>query len=841
MVIGAPMFEIQQKFSSERLESCQYFLGSWFALLYFAASALYATSISQALPGFVSINLAAFVFCFGPGFALYSLISLSRGSHFSYMTLFVLSCSLGFTYNFLANVLIYVFHPSLQVATSVYLFSVAIIYLFLLVFWKHKGVQLFASSGLVGWRPMALLAVALLVFMFVLFLKMPAGFYVEELVILRKLFENHEITATNIAFHMDERTTYYFVPFYLFIAMCAQFSGLDVIQAVSGLWGFTASVSLLCMVATSLLIYRHWAVAASIVAMATFHALFLNQPTSNHLTVFAPFPDRYALASGVLIPLALFHFLIHMGEKKINIPAFVGLVYLITEITFIHARETLFFVGIVLVCMSIMLFDLKRNRQDLIRIFWLLCIVGGILLAYRHINLASQPDLDGYIARLRGDMVNQLRVAWEQYGIGSMFGFPQFQSALTESSPYFNQFRLWSIFEGMGFVPIVICLLPLYALSVERPAMLLAPAVIAAFGLFSLFQGIRLAIGILVGSPFIFEIVSVLFLFAAIVFADMARMLGVLFVAPHTAGRDSEFRVTVLTILGMFLVAMFEFSKNTGYATGSPYFEMLIYLLTLLAVGGRVIQLRRCADQYTVGEGKDAVPAQDGTGSAIPWLSCPGNVVGRYASVSNERRLIAAAAAIGLLTVGLMGHPQSGIKERPVPNGRLEGDYNAVAEQKRMISMTSADYRLPPSLILYIRNDIPPLQTWFGGHTLPVMMVSNQYAPVMTVDATMTNGFEANQLFIKKLFGTEMAKTHKQQGMGEQRIYGLTNYLVGDEADTQRFFASMDELKVQWIITRPYEKVHIEKIIASSKVVQNRLEQRFEVEGFKIFKLKPGN
>jgi hypothetical protein len=266
------------------------------------------------------------------------------------------------------------------------------------------------------------------------------------------------------------------VPFYLFIAMGAQFSGVDVIQAVPGLWAFTAGVSLLCMVAISRLMSGHWAAVAAIVAMTTFHALFLSQPMSNLVTVFAPFPDRYALAAGVLIPLALFHFLIHMGEKKINVPAFVGLVYLITEITFIHARETLFFIGIVLVCASIMLFDLKRNRQDLVRIFWLLCIVGVILLVYRQMNLAMQPDLDGFIARLRKDMVGHLLHGWEQYGIGSTFGLPQFYGAdIPDSFAYSDRFSLWSIFEGLGFVPIVICLLPVYALSVERPAMLLAP------------------------------------------------------------------------------------------------------------------------------------------------------------------------------------------------------------------------------------------------------------------------------------------------------------------------------------------------------------------------------
>jgi hypothetical protein len=208
------MFELPQQISDERLEYCHYSLGSWFAVLYFLAGILYGTSAAQHLPGFISMPFAGFVFCIGPGLALYSLISLRTRSHFSYMTLFVLSCSLGFTYNFLANVLVYVFHPSLPGVVAAYLLSVSSIYVFLLLYWKRKGITLFTSPGILGWQPKALLVVALSASAFVLFHKMPAGFYVEELVVLRKLFENHEITSTNIAFHVDERTTYYFVPFY---------------------------------------------------------------------------------------------------------------------------------------------------------------------------------------------------------------------------------------------------------------------------------------------------------------------------------------------------------------------------------------------------------------------------------------------------------------------------------------------------------------------------------------------------------------------------------------------------------------------------------------------------
>lgn len=830
------IFEIKHTSSSDRnLELCHHFMGSWFAVLYFVSTILYFLSITPLLPVMFTLPWGGFVFCIGPGFAMYSLLSLRQESHFSYLTLLILSCSLGFSFNFLANIAIYVLTPSLLLATKGFLVSVCIIYAILLYVWTKRGDQLFVAPESYNYTLLAFGALFALIFTVILYYKETPAYYIEELMVLRKLFENPEVMATNLAFHQGVATTYYFIPFFQFIGMSAIFAGVDIFRAIHGLWPFTAAVSLLCLVGIMRLLNGHPVAIAALLAMSFFHAIFLPQPPTNWFTLFSPWPDRYGMPNGVLIPLALFHFLIHMGEKKINLAAFVGLIYLITEVTFIHARETIHFIGIIMCVVLLMLFDFKQNSRALSRIFWLLSIVGGILLIYRQINLSLQPELLAYVFNLKEEMRASLIYNWNLYGLFGVFGFPQYEGYYS----YGERFKLLSYLPGLNFISITVIFLPFYVFFVERMKMLVAPTVIVVFGLYSLFPGIRLITGIMIGSPFIFDMFSILYLFALIVFVDMIRLLLGFMISSHNRLWNN---LVVFIILGsvMFYQIYYGSLANNGFATGSPYSEIVIYVF---ALSGIVIKTFQLSNTHVDHQFLLIRKVNSFISKICLRLNQPKTAINVPYNNQSRKAMVISAIMIGIVfcslapvldtfffktkrNVYLWGAFAKFSHIRYANN--LIDDYNKFAEQSFAVS--EKNFKLPPALISYIRNEIPLMQTWFGGDTALIQLISSQYSPIITFCGELHAGFEANIVF---------AKEFKQNTVFDKKSSEKGRFVdfLENETDIPRLFALLDKHQVQWIITRPEEKDRVEALLVSASILQKRLRKAFETDGYMIFQL----
>lgn len=829
--------------SSEVYEQCHHSLVSWFALAYFIIYLLKVSSILPYLPISFNAAFAGFMFCIGPGLALYTLLCLFRKSQFSFLTLFVLSCSLGLTFNFLANVVIFIFEPSLTSVTEIYLVTVGVIYGGILAYWKRKGISLFQIILTVDRRILVFIVFGVLSIFYWLSLKTPTGLYVEELIVLRKIFENSSIAPTNIAFWKGEYTTYFFVPFYLFLSMSAQFLEIDVLEVAKEMWPVTTAMSILCLAAIVRHLSGQWVTVGVLVVIAMIHALFLSQPMSNELTVFAPFPDRYALASGVLIPLVLVHFLIHMDHSHINIPAFVGLVYLIVEMTFIHARETLFFIGIVLIYILIKSLDFKASKQELGRIFSLLCIVAVVLLVYRNVNLFLQPNLEDYVLRMRDDMWMHFWRGLNSHGWLSLFGIPEFHSTgAIDSFPYSHYFARASSFPGYEFVCAVICFLPLYALAVERSSLLLAPAVIAGLGLFSLFQGLHLLVGIAVGAPFIFNIFSVLFLFVAIVFADMVRMFAAMLLLPpqnkFSPMGKILFRMVCVVAVFQFLFMVF----GAGYATGSLIFEILFYVATLVCVAIRARGLRQPERVMNDTDVPFPKPALKKNVRQWLFLGIPGRVVHTAEILAQRKKQTILAFSIGMVMagMGLTTQLNASLGNEEIPSSlKIDASsglgevYNNISQLELFYHSRDHDWRLPPQVITFIREEIPPLQTWFGGHTLPVMIVSNQYAPLLSFSGKISIGFSANIFFLDRFFGPGTAF---RQFKKDTHLPSDFTYFLNSGDDAEKLFTLLQEYGVEWILTRPEEKNMIEHLIKTRADIKKALELVFEAEGYKIFR-----
>lgn len=839
------IFEIKHTSSSDRnLELCHHFMGSWFAVLYFVSTIFYFLAVTPHLPGMFTMPWGGFVFCIGPGFALYSFLSIRRESHFSYLTLLILSCSLGFSFNFLTNIVIYLTQPSLIVATNAFLIFVSLLYALLLYIWRKRGAKLFVSPESYNYMKVLFAVILAVVFTIVLFYKKPPAYYIEELMVLRKLFENSHIMATNLAFHPGIATTYYFVPFFQFIGMSAIFSGVDIFRAIHGLWPFTSAVSLLCIVGILRLMNGYSIAIAVAIAVFVFHTLFLPQPASNLFTLFAPSPDRYSLPNGVLIPLAFFHFLIHMGEKKINIAAFIGLVYLITEITFVHARETIHFIGIVFCVMFVLLFDFKRNKYALVRIFWLLCILGAILLIYRKMNLTLQPELLGYVSQLKLDMIVNLMHVWNNHGFWGLFGMPQFVWGANyhdHTLSYPERLGIVLNLAGYSFIQIVIFLLPVYTIMVDRAKMLVAPAIIAFFGLFSLFTGVRLLAGIVIGSPFIFDIFSILYLFAFIVFVDMIRIVTV-FLSPAAATRRGMFLPLLLIITIVYIITLYMHVHTSKYATSSLRLEIIIYLLTLIAVGFR-------AKIFSYGRQVNIEEKIQPRGDFLKrFISNSHSLSALFICLSSApagKKIIVMAMLIGIVSTGGINISNTHAFKKTVNNsmdmftrhdqsaytGQFPLDYNILAGQDFVVSQLN--FQLPTALIDYVRTNIPPQQIWFGGDTALIQLISNQYSPIITFCGRLHEGFEANFVFYREF--RDLPKTQPLDPVVFEK--GRFTDFLENLADVPRLISVLDKHQVQWIITRPDEKERVEILLASESILQKRLRKVFETDGYMIFQM----
>ncbi len=834
------MFEADEHQGGRCLEQCQQRLTLWFAIAFMGIYGVHLVGLYPMIPASIRLPLCGFVFCMGPGFALFSALSFSRTSRYPYLTLLVLSCSLGLTYNFIANVLIYVFQPSLARAMEVYLLFAGLLYLAILVSWVQQGIVPWDAVRRIRWRAVFAVGTALMVWSVVVSQKTPAGLYVEELIILRKLLENSSISMTNIAFHADEYTTYFFVPFYQMLAMSAQFAAVDILDVQQGLWPFTAAESLLCLAAITYQITRRWAAVAALVLMGVVHGLFLPQPMSNALTVFAPFPDRYAFAAGVLIPLAFFHFLIHMAEQRVNLPAFIGLVYLIIEMTFIHARETLFFVGIVVVTGLVMVLNYRERKHDLVRVAWLLGVVGLVLLAYRQINLALQPDLGRFLAHLRQDMLMQLQRGLEAHGLLTLVGIPQLHLDQYDTFPYQHHFPYWWFTPGLAYIPAVLWLLPAYVMVVERLALLVLPFAVAAFGLFSLFQGLHLMAGLIVGVPFIFDVFSVLFILLTVVFADIIAIVSAFLASP---GGGSLRKNGWWGLVVIAAVVMIESTVNlinpAGFAAGGAIPEIILYGTVLVCLLVRARQLKR-------------------TGADEKLHNEESFVSTRYLLVPGRKTLAALILAKSHVQVGVTVCIVSGVmlqaaysgawptREIKVSEGgRTAADsqsaianrYNQYDRQHLFHVAPDLSWRLPPSITAYIRREIPELQTWFGGHTLPVLIVSNQYAPILSVAGTLNPGFFSNVPFVMQVQGEDAAKEFRVSA-GTVRLGDFSRLL--DVSRGRR--APLDLLRgygVQWVLTRPTEAEAIDRMLAIDPQTREALELRFDSEGYRIYRLRP--
>ncbi|KAF0235155.1 MAG: hypothetical protein FD177_314 [Desulfovibrionaceae bacterium] len=697
-------------------------MGVWISIAFSVCCLAYFTGLTKIAPAYLACMAGAFMLSLAPGFSLFSLFSLYQHHTYPKFTIFLVSISMGMTFNFLVNVAAFIARPGLQTTLDTYMLVVLALYAFILTRWRRQGLLRAPDLAALKSREFLICTGLFLVFSLVLYLRYPAVLFSEELLVVRKITDNMTIAHNNISISVGETATYFFVPLYMFIAMAGKIAGIDAYAAIPGLWPFTALVSILCLVKVSHLLTGRWATGLALGAMAFVYSVFLQSVRADLFVIFAPYPDRYAFSSALLVPLAVFHFLVHMEHKKINLPTFIGLIYLIVEMTFIHARETIFTLVIIFSVCGVLALDYKANRQHMLRILWLIALVAMCLAAYKVVNLIIQPFLKEFVAGHRQAMLAALKTLWATKGFLGIFG------DLDEYSNW-GYGRFLSIYWGEGgyfYLPVAIMILPLYVFCTDRISMLFIPFAISLFGLYSIWGGIRLILGIAVGVPFVFDCYSILGILLTLVFADILRVavLGLL----QIKNLPAKLAVSLGTIILFFQFSSFLLHEFKWFLRWVRMYDMVFYLATFVSV---VIQQHRIIRKLPLPIA-DALRRDDA----------------KFKKSLPQTLLVCAAVMFA------MGSPLSGNKNAyPSPYFRAPLPIDETGTISTIISSYPINADITPhsmTVIDFIRSAIPPGGNWLGTDTLIPLLASNQFSPVVVVKGNFHGGYEMNHPFITR-------------------------------------------------------------------------------------------
>jgi hypothetical protein len=351
--------------------------------------------------------------------------------------------------------------------------------------------------------------------------------------------------------------------------------------------------------------------------------------------------------------------------------------------------------------------------------------------------------------------------------------------------------------------------------------------------------------GIIVGVPFIFDVFSVLFILLAVVFADTLALVSALLATPNEGSLRRVGLWGLALIAGVVTVELAVNRNNPeGFATGGVISEIALYGGALAGLLIRAGHLRRND------VGKDSrIGVQHSYENSCKgkhaWL-VPGRKVLAALILARPRALVfttvcvTAALMVQALWVTVWPHRAIGASERVKnhvgPEDMVAARYNQRDRQHLFHVAPGLSWRLPPAIISYIRREIPELQTWFGGHTMPVLIVSNQYAPVLSVAGSLNSGFFSNVPFVEKIQGEAAAKQFRVSS-GVLQL-GDFSRLLEVSRGIREPLELLRAYGVQWIMTRPAEGEAIDHVLANDPHARVALEFRFESEGYRIYRLR---
>lgn len=751
--------------------------------------------------------------CFGfaPGFAALAFTHRPGQPEEDPPHVLVNAVGLTFSCNLLLNLVLFLTHSSFHVVMVGYVLLQAVAYA-VLVRGLRRGApwaSFLRRRAIVHTSPAALAAGALLALawggtLYYTYNNAICGAPIEELVVLRKLADSAHVRYDAISFVKGEPSTYLFVPFQVLIVGVSAVSRLD----VAIVYPAFHAVTTLLGVAALLLLAREIhddTVAVFVLAALLMIGLATDFPgLLIDLGLVAPCPNRFGFAGGVLMPLALLMFFTTIKRSAHAGLHWFLLVYLVVEMTFVHARETLFVLATMGLTAAVLLLRPKATVAVLRRVVIAIAATVVVLMAYKYANLALSPGLDRYVGLLtRGSRAALAKLVDRRGLVGALTDpgpeyidivFPEVDLHVPHTVPSYdtNLRESWNrlYFPSRVALPLMMLALPWFSWMARSRVELALAGLFSAAALVLLSGLSKLVVSSVVGNPEVLICYSLLYLIGFILFA---RMIA-LFVAA-LARRGGNIAWAGMALLACLLVAIHVDSvRSAVFAAWRPGLALALHGITLA-----VVVYRATRD--------------------LPTFPPP-----PLASASAGRLAAVAVACFALMPLA---------RRRPWERWTLDVTYAPsrfsgalVRDLPLLVESNRIQGGLPPPLIAFLRQAVPPQQVVLGRNTVAVVASTSHFAALLTT---------ANDLEVAPSYICNWPYLLKHQI--RPGPFQLHPYLGLDDG-LDRLKSLLSDLDVDLVIVGPDESADVAAAWRSQPKLQEILERVYGQEGYAVYRVR---
>jgi hypothetical protein len=532
-----------------------------------------------------------------------------------------------------------------------------------------------------------------------------------------------------------------------------------------------------------------------------FISLLISVPLrpGNYHTVVIPSIDRYGIAEGLLLPLAIFHYVMHSRDRRINIAMLVGLIYLIVEVSFVHARETLCFLAFALAYLGI-LAGIGGSWSEIRRGVFILGVVSAILAIYREVALSQAAELLGFVKSMSSIMYQSLAEIIKSGDVAAFFGYKPPNIPVSVSPPIIETLAG----QGVFFPIISVALLPVYAALADNPLRFSICLTAAATMLFAKLVGLQLAIGAIVGSWYVLDIKSFVALLLFLILIDFLVQMVAL--AERSIGRFQSLRELHVSFVSGARATLRNPEKRGEVVAAAAYLALLalsgwlsptsrIYGIVILTATGLIWRVKRL--RRGVVSSEVSVIENNRRSVRISW---PINGI-----------LVTCIGVVGFLHFRFQPVDKAEVPVFDIPpwTWRMScarSDFFEVFDCLNAYQLLHIVWYktgvgsapVPRKLLQFFRREVPVGKTIFGTETLPILMAAPVYSPIVTYSSIFLGNFVTNTTILESL---PKAATDSSAGPDYLRIGLLFSSQDGQELMDR----IIEGYKIDFVIIGPKE------------------------------------
>lgn len=722
---------------------------------------------------------------------------------------------IGFSLNLLVNVLLYVTNVSLADVLAYYLPAQLLLIGHLLRSLERGSFRLPRPS--LSFTGLAL-AAGLAVLAYVTYLHGYPLTNNEELIALQKLATNPSVRFDNLAVLPGQPSTYFFVPYQVLIAGVSILAKFEPSFSQSLFWPVSTTVGTLATIKLAETATEDRLAVVALAAVILIVGFFQPQAFVEHAGVFIPYPNRYGVASGMLLPLVLWLFWDQLSRRGIDYLGAFSLVYVTLEMTFVHAGETLIALACFLITGMVMGLSSSPMRRELKMTIGVVATTVALLVFYKFFSVAASVQLDVYLASMKAALREALAARFAEGGIlQAIFGPAKDilhiavgagDKTMAVGVPTYEEIVVgsWSTggYAGRIFVPFALLFLPVYAWVARSGLPLVFAACLTLIVLALKIPALVLFLSYLIGNPEVFVLYNIVFLLSIVIFAHGLALLGEWLISLTDRCGGGRFIILFTALLFMVVGAIwfstsglrrFYMGVNILAAHWTVANSYLLHLATLAILAYRARTLD--SDSF--------------------WLTGPGEA----------RRGIPVGLAVGAMllafaipvVVGARAWKQNPFSV-PYPPGSFAGDFHA--DYDRLVRSGKLLSRLPEGVITFLRTAVPANQIVIGGETNTVLMTTNHFAAVDTaVGRPVAPINVANWMFLEHI--------------AEKTFVFDLRRLVSADGPNEKFLRILEYYQCDLLLVLPAEHDHFKKAWAINLVLQKTLKPVFDSGGYAVY------